>query len=802
MVPHLYAMDSQTKAQELLSKILSSSSSPSTISSTCDAIEDFLQKHTVDQKRSFFSIAFPSLICKVFGFDEVSSSSKSSSSWIDQIQALNDSELELRVFNLLSPFGTLFSSIHSVDRNCLVKYVFPVERLPEWIRLMLQSEKDCLILADLCPLFKGRVKEDTVKGTFQVQLNVFEYYMFWFAYYPICRGNSENPSAVVAKKSRRFRLEKWTSSIPVLAGGVSRGPAGQSLGCGLYIRLLYAYLHAFVPNYGVETHQPYRSSLLHYSSGYDGSLVLQMEFMVYTLIHFWLVDNDFSPLSVNVCKSFGMKFPFRAVLGETPPTSGLGEVLMLFVKYLNSSWVALNHGSETIDLTGTPRSRALSSVDFMKSTSVVSQIGSGCSVASSNSLIQRPLYRFVLRTFLFCPVDTYIRNASQVFSLWISYIEPWKASVEEFTDLDAFIGQPPHRSGDEKNHSRDTIKDSGQSTSGYTSSWEGYVLSNYLFYSSLVMHFLGFAHKFLHTDVEAIIQMVLKVLNILTSSRELRDLMKRVDAAFHSRSFVSSPLMVDNSHKYVPSIREQLQDWEDGLCENDADGSFLHDNWNQDLRLLSDGEDGGQQLLQLLILRAESEIHAISGDNHAKNLQNLDSMRSQMEILFGSTAGSPKSVMPEMKQCQHTRDDLFKPRWVGNHKLVDVRYKGDWMKRPISSGEVSWLARLLVRLSDWLNELLGLNHGQSSDASPSVSYVDVPNDDLDKVGGLKEVMGVVLSSVMFCVLFVCRAVLRFTREHGYRLVVFGHAEPFERNRGPLVSRLCYYGSVSIQGQHR
>lgn len=35
------------------------------------------------------------------------------------------------------------------------------------------------------------------------------------------------------------------------------------------------------------------------------------------------------------------------------------------------------------------------------------------------------------------------------------------------------------------------------------------------------------------------------------------------------------------------------------MCESDADGSFLHENWNKDLRLFSDGEDGGQHLLQV-----------------------------------------------------------------------------------------------------------------------------------------------------------------------------------------------------------
>lgn len=72
---------------------------------------------------------------------------------------------------------------------------------------MLQNERDCRVLADLCPLFKGRIKEDSIKGSFQVQLNVFEYYIFWFAYYSVCRGNSENSDTVRVRRSRKFRLE-------------------------------------------------------------------------------------------------------------------------------------------------------------------------------------------------------------------------------------------------------------------------------------------------------------------------------------------------------------------------------------------------------------------------------------------------------------------------------------------------------------------------------------------------------------------------------------------------------------------
>ncbi|XP_043717187.1 uncharacterized protein LOC122665175 [Telopea speciosissima] len=770
MITHAYAMDSQNKAEELASTILASSSPPM-ISAACTAVEAYLQKHTADQSRSFFSIVFPVLICKIFGFDEcLSQKSPSSGGWIEQIQASSDSELAGRVFDLLSPSGVLVSSLTAVDRHSLVKYVFPVERLPEWARCMLQNERDSRVLSDLFPLFRGRIKDDQVKGSYHVQLNVFEYYMFWFAYYPVCRGNSESSDAAIVKKSRRFRLENWTSSLPVV-GGATRG-LGQKNECSLYVRLLYAYLRAFVPDQSSNAHQPYRSSLLHYSSGYDGSVLMQAEFLVNTLIHFWLVDNDFSPLPVNVFRSVGVSFPFRAVLGETPPTSGLGEVLKLFVKYLMRSLFAPTDGFDPVESTGSPLWRVSGSVDVLKSRAALSLFSYGSSVGSWTSLVQRPLYRFILRTFLFCPMETSIKNASQVFSLWLTYIEPWKITLEDFSKLDALVDQSTGNSRNENFQSpdkKDALKDECQSASGYASPWQGFVLSNYLFYSSLVMHFFGFAHKFLHTDTETIIQMLSKVLNVLTSSRELMDLVKRVDAAFHSKPNVSSSPMINSLQKYVPSIREQLQDWEDGLSEGDADGSFLHENWNQNLSLFSESEDGGRHLLQLLILRAESEIQEISGDNLQRNLQTLDSLKAQMCCLFGCTAGSTSPVTSEVKQVQHTRDEIFKPRRVGNQTLTDVKYKGDWMKRPVSDGEIAWLARLLVSLSVWLNEVLGLTQGESSDVWPSWSNVDLSGDGLGKEGGLKEALRMVLCSVGSYLLVFALGIFKFMRLHGLRV---------------------------------
>lgn len=517
----------------------------------------------------------------------------------------------------------------------------------------------------------------------------------------------------------------------------------------MYIRLLYAYLRAYVPTSDLTSHQPYRSSILHYGSGHDAAAVSRAEFVVNALIHFWLVDNDFSPFPVKVCSLHGVKFQFPT--GETPPTPGLGEVVKLFVRYLSLSTVSgvRESGEGGGNGSGSPMWRG---GEVVKS----KDLGYVC----WNPCLQRPLYRFLLRTFLFCPVAASLKNVSQVFSVWVSYLEPWTIKGDEFSELDAM--------NDEKSENS-VLATANAGGGGYTPRWQDYVLSNYLYYTSLVMHFIGFAHRFLHNDVEAVVQMVLKVLDTLTSSKELIDLLKNVDALFHSKQAGSGKSMLNNLYRYVPIIREQLQDWEDGLCETDADGSFLHENWNKDLRLFGDGEDGGQQLLQLFILRAEAELHAISGDNLTPGLQCIDSLKARLGSLFDGQTIKPSSTCQEPIQHPQSRDDIFKPRRFGNHAFADVKYKGDWMRRPISSDEIAWLAKVLVRLSDWLNETLGLNQAENSNSQVgSASFVEVSTD-VAHVCGPSEALKVFLCTIGSWFLFLGAASMGFMRQYGLRV---------------------------------
>uniref|UniRef100_J3N4V8 Sphingomyelin phosphodiesterase 4 n=2 Tax=Oryza brachyantha TaxID=4533 RepID=J3N4V8_ORYBR len=542
------------------------------------------------------------------------------------------------------------------------------------------------------------------------------------------------------------RIESWMSTLASSAG---RKP-GQKPESSLYLKLLYSYLKEFVPSACVP---PCSSggTLLHrtVSNGMDAvESFKRAEFFVHTLIQFWLVGDDFSPLPVQTCRAYGLPLlPLQshanATLVERPPAPGLGDAVKLFVMYMNKINACVD----------------IDAPNVFEGISAWKETFSG-PVGYWNPLIQRPLYRFLLRTFLFCPMGAEIKNVSQVFSAWIVYMEPWKAQKE---DLDVFDLPPPggrslHRVTEGKSKACEAV---------YTPEWESYVLSNYLFYSSLVVHFLGFAHKFIHSDVSSVLLMVSKVLEVLTST-ELSGLIYNVDAAYHSRVLGSSSCYLDRALKHVPSIREQLQDWEDGLSETDADGSFLHERRNFNLRLFSTDEEGAYNLLQLLLLRAESEIQRFPGDV-MQRIQTVDLIESQMKKIFHEHIESSQPMNLPKKECSrhHGRGEVFTPMhprpW--KHSLSNV----NWMTRPISDSEVAWLARLLIRFSAWLNETLQLDRDDSDAIPTGPTNIKFDGNELSGVGGPKDAARMVFIGACSLLVLVGQSILHFLRTHRIRI---------------------------------
>ncbi|WOG86296.1 hypothetical protein DCAR_0205497 [Daucus carota subsp. sativus] len=89
--------------------------------------------------------------------------------------------------------------------------------------------------------------------------------------------------------------------------------------------------------------------------------------------------------------------------------------------------------------------------------------------------------------------------------------------------------------------------------------------------------------------------------------------------------------------------------------------------------------------------------------------------------------------------------------------------------RPVSSDEIAWLAKLLVTLSCWLNEKLGLNHSGTTDNQGAAwSCVEVSGG-TRSVNGPADTMKVVFLSVVSWLMSVIRATLKLMSYHGMKV---------------------------------
>lgn len=517
--------DFSFEAQELSSLLLNASSSSSDILNSCRVVESFIDRHSWDQTRHFYITCFPVLLRKIFGFEEVLQPS-GIGGWIAQTSEHSANA----VVNLLSPSGALFSSIFAADEENVVRYVFPSERLPAWIRHMLQSERGLYILSEVCPaLFKDRLKEDGHGGGFQVQLNAFEYFMFWFAYYVVCKDNDimhrsdSDEMKLGFKKASRSRFEKWASSLHSLHGSHDNGRPVK-FNSSPYLHLLNLYLHKFVPI--SDFCAP--SVSVHHFFEENPSIFSRAEFVVHTFVQFWLVNDDFSPLPSRVCQSFGILLPVNNRYHRYGlPSVEITEAVKILVNYVSSTLCCpqeeLNSGWRAASQMDTLRLRSFS---LPRSSLVVP--------ATWSLLLQRPLYRFILRAFSYWPVGACLKKATHIIDLWLDYLQPWnigeegemmpaleedhylEAENKMLRDRDQRLSPLSVSLLQKQKTGTDSVgslvkRSTKESCYGYNDHWQNYVLANYPFYSSLVVQFLVFAHKFVHINTKAVLQMTHKV---------------------------------------------------------------------------------------------------------------------------------------------------------------------------------------------------------------------------------------------------------------------------------------------------
>ena len=93
--------------------------------------------------------------------------------------------------------------------------------------------------------------------------------------------------------------------------------------------------------------------------------------------------------------------------------------------------------------------------------------------------------------------------------------------------------------------------------------------------------------------------------------------------------------------------------------------------------------------------------------SYTKCSKYLDIIKATGYIIFGTITGQPElahSVISNPETGHSSQGFVARSQ----HAWLDVKYKGDWMRRPIESTEVAWLVRCLVFLSDSMNGWLDL----------------------------------------------------------------------------------------------
>ncbi|KAI5055602.1 hypothetical protein GOP47_0029123 [Adiantum capillus-veneris] len=201
----------------------------------------------------------------------------------------------------------------------------------------------------------------------------------------------------------------------------------------------------------------------------------------------------------------------------------------------------------------------------------------------------------------------------------------------------------------------------------------------------------------------------------MSSSAELLEYVRSVSSLLNDNNAEMS-----KKSNVVAAICDQLKILEDINCNWQNEG--LHGpSWTK-VRLFSKDGNGGEAILELLILQAEGELHTVSNAAHTNCKKALDAIKKAGSLIFTTKLEPVFPIATPVAEVKNSSHHSFQAcKALPQHTWKDVKYKGDWMRRPIESTEFAWLVRLLVQFSDTINKKLDLS--QECDV-PALELVD------------------------------------------------------------------------------
>ncbi|UPQ97703.1 hypothetical protein HOP50_01g09980 [Chloropicon primus] len=744
----------------------SMSSTPSTgIAKACVGVETWLNQNC-DDHRAFFDNIFRLLLQEVFGLGKpkgkswlylVSLSRSTSSS-----SSHNSDARHLR--RLLDPSGVLMTAVIEADERSLYPhgFTFPIETLPAVAGVartqsLLRQGQEKLVAA--LPHYRGRLQQTIAgeggsSGSFagsgkvgrtgghassygtktEVRLSLWEYFVSWLVFYAIQEPGSGSGTSSGAYSTQRTPMANlndlsnlswnaFTGTAKELFSG-SSSPKQTKTSTAVYKDLLDAYIKAYIrfqapsgPRAFGEMHGlgpmgmsspnsaakavPSTGPLARYSAA-------KRQFMLDVMMEFWLSD-------VNQVEATSMR-----TISFVCPSQDLITSIKQLVKHLVRCTTAVKGGSTGSSMSaGSPSLTLLSGGSASQGSMSMSRLGSPTSSVSHSTEsvkqetyvvlwnTKRALYRFLLRCFALWPSEQSV-SLKPVIDLWATYVAPWEA-VQRKRVARAEKNQPMSIirrtvSLTKGKKPPETPNGSSPTKSEQWSDWKEHILSNMPFYTILVQYFVNLQYARATARPESAISDLLIMLDALLSGGRLGSFLKETEQDLHMHALGS--LTGSKYFEKFSLIRHDYHELHKYALQGLPSSCSLGDQVPLDV--LHTKESMIMVQLQQVI-----DVLSISRKMSSSRLEELARLCTRVfgfEFKFVKPGNQRRTPKEKKSKVQIYRSFTW-------HDVVafQKRYKGDWMKRPVSSYEIEPLVRLWVGISERANVTLGLDAHQGAD---------------------------------------------------------------------------------------
>lgn len=711
------------------------------IAKACAAVETWLKQNSEDH-RAFFDNVFRVLLQEVFGLGK-----PKDKSWlyIASKQSLSSSSggghsdaRHLR--NLLDPQGVLMTAVLDADERNLYPhgFTFPIETLPAVAGVartqsLLRQGRETLMAA--FPHYRGRLISAASaslggqkgagsgfglgsgggggSGKTEVRLSLWEYFVSWLVFYAIQEpGGASDPGSSSSKYSLRPKSPMGINDLSNMSWNTFTGTAKELFsGSGspkqtrsstpVYKDLLEAYIKTYVQFQPLVQQLGLSSPMaLTPSSASKASLAsrtrhsaAKRQFMLDVMMEFWLSDVN----QVDSGKSM------RTISFVCPSSNLIGSIKQL-VKHLVQCTNAVKGGTKPVTTTG-----GLGGISSMRSpTSPVMRTASQENLKQETYVAlwttKRALYRFLLRCFALWPTE---RSASlkPVIDLWVTYLAPWEGTRRRRSTKKeqpmSLIRRTVSMTTSKTKHKTPQDTSAAKAHAEDLSEWKDHILSNMPFYTTLMQYFVNLQYARATSRPESAITDMLIVLDTYSGTERLASFLRETEQDLHmhaSGSLIGSKYFERFSlirHDYHELHKYALQ----GLPATYVLGDISYSVLRTKESIVSVQQ---QQIIDVL---------SISRKLSSSKLEEVTKLSTKVfDFDFKLVKpGKQRRTPQEKKSVQMYRSFTW-------HDVVafQKRYKGDWMKRPVSSYEIPVLMRFWVRVSERANTVLGLDQHEGA----------------------------------------------------------------------------------------